>query len=198
MAQFVTYYPRYWSGSLGQTPAPEGAFTTPLSLYQGPGESWQVVGEYASLSDAYTAADAASTAYLVEVFDRDNLAKIYSASPALTAIVAKGNVPIEYRFTTTKLDSSAYLKWERAQIILEIQGQIVVRRDPITGVLISPLNTPVTTGFFAIPQGEPAWLAIVRAAVVRTRTSGQSNLTVAAEFVSWDGDSDQPPVYWTG
>jgi hypothetical protein len=183
MAQFVTYFPRFWSGTYSQTPAPGGAYTAPLSPYPGPVEQWQVIGEYTALGDAYTACDAAATTYLARVYDSENQSDLYAASPALAADAAAGLITDRQLLSLmTKKDSSAFQLWERARIQLEVWGQVVLRTT--AGVPINTFGTPVTTGFYPLPANTADWIAILEVAVVRTRSSGQTAATVAAQLLA--------------
>jgi hypothetical protein len=185
MAQFVTYYPRYWSGTYSQTPAPSGAYTAPLAPYPGPGEQWQTIGTFAALSDAYTACDAAATAYTARVYDSENQRDLYANSPALAASAAAGLITDRQLLSLmTKKDSSTYLAWERVRIELEVWAQVVLR-TPTSGHPINTFGTPVTTGFYPLPANTAAWIAILEVAVVRTRSSGQTAATVAAQLLAW-------------
>jgi hypothetical protein len=189
MAQFVVFYTRYWSGTASQTPAPSGAYTAALTPCPGPGEQWQIINEYAALADAYTAADAAATTYLVEIYDRDNQAKLYINSPAVSqtlATITAGNwVPDgSFKSLTTKMDNPTYLAWERVQIQNEIWAQVVQTTNG-AGVRLGIYGQPVLTGFYALPANTAAWVAILEVATVRTRTSGQTAQTVAALMESW-------------
>jgi hypothetical protein len=189
MAQFVVYYPRYWSGTASQTAAPSGSYAAPLSPDPGPGEQWTIIGQYTALSDAYTACDAAAGTYLARVYDSDNQADVYAKSPALSAIVAGGNFSdATLRFQTTKMDAPTYAAWERVRIQNEVWAQVVIGTND-AGVQINIFRQPVLTGFYTFPTNSnwdtAAWIAILQAATVRTRTSGQTAPTVAALLESW-------------
>jgi hypothetical protein len=182
---YWVYNPRYWSGTYSQTPAPSGAYTPPLNPYPGPGEQWQVISQHSDLSDAYTACDAAATAYTARVYDSENQSDLYAASPALAASAAAGRITDRQLLSLmTKKDSSAFLLWERARIQLEVWGQVVLR-TPTSGHPINVFGAPVTTGFFSLPVNSAAWIAILEVATVRTRTSGQTAGTVAAQLLAW-------------
>jgi hypothetical protein len=200
MSQFLVFYPQYWSSSSTPTPSPPGVtYTTPESPDQGPQETWSVINSFASLSDAYAAADAAATTYAAKVYDRDNQVVIYAASPFLASLVAAGsNTDASLQFLTTKMDQAAYLAFERAQIEWEVWAQIVVTKDPQTGAPLSNVGSLVTTGFYANPHDMPSFLAILRDATTRPRTSGQTGSTVAAVIASEYGDtSSQVAAHWT-
>ena len=185
MAQFVVYHPIYWSGTPSQTPGPSGSYTAPLTPDPGAGEQWQVIGQYAALSDAYTACDASAGTYLARVYDADNQADVYGNSPALAAIVSAGPIlDAGLKFITAKMDNTTYLAWERVRIQNEVWGQVVLRTNG-SGVQISVNQTPVVTGYYALPVSTADWIAILELATVRTRTSGQNAATVAAEMLGW-------------
>ena len=200
MSQFVVFYPKYWSVHGPATPSPVGMTYT---LAEDPDtraeETWAIIGSYDVLADAYAAADAASSGspYLVEIYDRDNLAKFYATSPALTSYKSSsGPRDVGLDFLTSQMTHDHWLAWERGKIVSEIFDQYVAKQDS-AGNLLNDRGGVVTSGFFMYPTDMGSWLAALGVATTRARISGQTPRDSAVDWARF-GYSAGTVRHWPG